>query len=61
VINFVVAAAGLIMFVGGLIGFFYPKPPPLDFCAFLGGHRRLYVSLICIVFGGALAMAGLSR
>jgi hypothetical protein len=45
--------------VAGLVWFFYPKPPPLDFEAFLGGHTRLYASLICIVLGGALALVGL--
>jgi hypothetical protein len=58
VIHFVLAADGLILFVGGLIGFCYPKPPPLDFRAFVGSHRRPRDSLTCIVSGGALAMAG---
>jgi hypothetical protein len=52
-------ALGLILLAVGLVRFFYPKPPPLDFTAFLGGHPRLYVSLICIVLGGALALVGL--
>jgi hypothetical protein len=49
---------GLALLLAGLVRFFYPKPPPLDFAAFLGGHTRLYVSLACTVIGGALALAG---
>jgi hypothetical protein len=49
---------GLAVLAGGLVGFFYPKPPPLDFTAFLGAHRRLYASLTCIVLGGAIALLG---
>jgi hypothetical protein len=49
---------GLTVFAGGLVGFLYPNPPPLDFTAFLGGHRRLYASLSCIVLGGAIALVG---
>jgi hypothetical protein len=52
----VFVALGLVLLVAGLVGFFYPKPPPLDFTAFLGGHTRLHASLICIVLGGALAL-----
>ncbi len=55
----VLVALGLALMVAGLVWFFYPKPPPLDFEAFLGGHTRLYASLICIVLGGALALVGL--
>ena len=52
-------AAGLVLLVVGLVRFFYPKPPPLDFAAFLGGQPRLVVSLVCVVLGGALALLGL--
>jgi hypothetical protein len=59
VIPFVLVPLGLVLLAAGLVQFFYPKPPPLDFEAFLGAHARLYVSLICIVFGGALMLLGL--
>jgi hypothetical protein len=52
-------ALGLVLLAVGLVRFFYPKRPPLEFSAFLGGHPRLYVSLICIVLGGVLALLGL--
>ena len=58
-IPYVFVALGLVLLAAGLIQFFYPKRPPLDFNAFLGGHTRLYVSLICIVLGGVMAMLGL--
>jgi hypothetical protein len=57
-VSFMVVALGLVLLAGGLVGFFYPQPPPLDFAAFLGGHRRLHVSLICAVLGGVLALVG---
>ena len=57
---FVIVALGLLLLAAGLVRFFYPKPPPLDFTAFLGGHPRLYVSLVCIVLGAALALVGFS-
>ena len=50
---------GLALLVAGLVGFFDPKPPPLGFTAFLGGHPRLYLSLIGVVLGAALAVLGL--
>jgi hypothetical protein len=59
VMPYVFVPLGLVLLAAGLIRFFYPKPPPLDFTAFLGGHTRLYVSLICVVLGGALAVLGL--
>jgi len=49
---------GLIVAAGGFVAFFYPKPPALDFTAFLGGDRRLFSSLISIVVGGVLALIG---
>jgi hypothetical protein len=52
-------ALGLALLVAGLVGFFYPKPPPLGFTAFLGGHPRLYLSLLGVLLGGALAVLGL--
>jgi hypothetical protein len=57
-VSFVLMALGLVLPAGGLVGFFYPKTPPLDFAAFLGGHRRLYDSLSCAVVGGVLALLG---
>jgi hypothetical protein len=56
---FVFLALGLVFLSAGLVGFFYPKLPPLGFTAFLGGHPRLYLSLISIVLGGVLALLGL--
>jgi hypothetical protein len=58
VIGYVVGFLGLCLAAGGLILFVYPKPPPLDFTAFLGGHPRLAASLACIVLGGAVALFG---
>jgi hypothetical protein len=59
VIHYVLVPLGLVFFTFGLVRFFYPKPPPLDFTAFLGGHPRLFVSLICIIVGGTLTLLGL--
>jgi hypothetical protein len=50
---------GIILVIAGLVRFFYPKPPSLDFSAFLGGNTRLYISLACILIGGVLAVAGI--
>ena len=58
-ISIVLLVFGLTLLATGLALFFYPKPPPLDFTAFLGGHPRLYLSLISIVLGGTLALQGL--
>jgi hypothetical protein len=49
---------GLVVLASGLVAFFYPKPPPLGFAAFLGANRRLYASLGCIVLGGVMALLG---
>jgi hypothetical protein len=49
---------GLAVLASGLVAFFYPKPPPLDFTAFLGANRRLYASLVCIVVGAVIALLG---
>jgi len=59
VTGYVVGALGLCLAAAGLALFVYPKPPPLDFAAFLGGHPRLMASLSCIVLGGAVAPYGL--
>jgi hypothetical protein len=56
--GYIVGSVGLCLAVAGLILFAYPKPPPLDFTAFLGGHPRLTAYLVCIVFGGAVALYG---
>jgi hypothetical protein len=56
----VLVASGLVLLVAGLVGFFFPKPPPVDFSSFLGGHTRLDASLTGIVLGVELALAGLS-
>jgi hypothetical protein len=56
--GYVVAALGLLLVAVGLALFFYPRTPPLDFTAFLGGHPRLFASLLCIVLGGAAALFG---
>ena len=57
--SFVLLPVGLVLLTVGLVRFFYPKPPPLDFTAFLGGNARLYASLLCVVIGGILAVLGL--
>jgi hypothetical protein len=54
----VVGILGLLLAAAGLALFFYPKPPPLDFAAFLGGNPRLIGSLLCVVVGGAVALYG---
>ena len=54
--SFVLVPLGLVLLAAGIVAFFYPKRPPLDFTAFLGGHPRLYLSLFCIVLGGILAL-----
>jgi CDP-diglyceride synthetase len=56
--SFLLGAVGLAVLASGLVAFFYPKPPPLDFSAFLGANRRLYASLICIFLGGVIALLG---
>jgi hypothetical protein len=58
VTGYVVGGLGLCVAAVGLALFAFPKPPPLDFAAFLGGHRRLIASLACIVVGGAVALYG---
>jgi hypothetical protein len=58
VIGYMVGFMGLFLAAVGLMLFAYPKPPPLDFPAFLGGHPRLVASLVCVVIGGAVALYG---
>jgi hypothetical protein len=59
VVDVVLVVVGLVLLLFGLVRFFYPKPPPLDFATFLGGHPRLVISVVCVVLGGALALLGL--
>jgi hypothetical protein len=57
--SYLLVALGLSAALVGVALFLFPKPPPLDFTAFLGGHQRLFLSLALIVAGGAAALYGI--